>query len=657
MSERLGRFIELNRGRFSLLLPVAMAAGTLAYFALPAEPAFGIGPSLCTLTAMLLAIVWRYPPARLAVALALAASCGFTAAQYRTAAQPPLLHIRTGPAVITGTIASIAPLPNGRKPTLASPTINTGPPQRRTIHIRLRGVDTTALSPGDKISVYTMLFAPDRPAYPGAWDFTRQAFFSGLGASGFALGTVSVITQAQPHAAWLQTIRAKISTTILATLPPATGAIADTLLTGDEQQIPPQEHADFIAAGLAHILAVAGLHVGIVMGICFGLTRFLLARSEYILLHLPVKAIAAIVALAGGAAYAVITGAHLPILRSLAMASLVTIGVLAGRRAISLRALGFAAAILLATTPEAVLGVSFQMSFSAVLALISGYAALQHRFSRIKNKLLHHLLTLTFTSLLAGGASMPYAAFQFQQIEPYWIPANLIAVPLTALWIMPCGLAALALMPLGLAKLALLPMGWGIAIIVWVTGQVAGWPASLLALPLLPSSAILFYTAGLIWLCIWRGTIRLAGLAGFALALAFYATARPPDILVSADARLIAVRHGGGFFLLRQPKASNYTLAQWAPILRGGPLIQITCGPLGCPLGAVLLTLTPPPDCRATLLISPEPLRTACPALPRIDRLTVWQNGATAAWAVPLRIVTDRDVQGGRPWVVPWPGG
>src|SRR5271168_316442 len=110
----------------------------------------------------------------------------------------------------------------------------------------------------------------------------------------------------------------------------------------------------------------------------------------------------------------------------------------------------------------------------------------------------------------SGGASMPYAAYQFQQIQPYRIPANLIAVPLTALWIMPWGLAALALMPLHLAVLALAPMGWGIAVIVWITARIATWPAAMLRIAPIPDAAILLVTAGLIWLCIWRSAARYA---------------------------------------------------------------------------------------------------------------------------------------------------
>ena len=668
MRDSFAKWAEAERGRFSLLLPVAMGAAILAYFALPAEPPPWLGATFLAFSLAALAAGWRHPYWRFAAALALAASLGFARAEWRTAAQPPLTIIPTGPLTLSGTITRIDQLPTARRLTLAHPSLGNAAPLPRAIRLRLRAADTTPLTVGESVHAFAMLFPPERPAYPGGWDQGRQDFFAGLAASGFALGNVRIIAPAPPGtlAARLQTLRAGIATRILKVLPPATGSIAVTLLTGDEQAIPPAEHAQFIAAGLAHILAVAGLHVGIVMGLFFGLTRFLLTRHERLALRLPVKPIAAAAALLGGAAYAALTGAHLPILRSLAMASLVTLGVFMGRRAISLRGLAIAAMLIMLATPEAVLGVSFQMSFSAVLALIAGFAAVQHAVARFHaassraGSLALHGAALAYTSLLAGGASMPFAAYQFQQVQPYWIPANLLAVPLTALWILPLGLLALALMPLGLQALALLPMARGIAIILWVTARIATWPAAMLRIQPMPSLAILFFAAGLIWLCIWRRAPRFAGLAFMLAGLAIYAAARPPDILVSPGARLIAIRAAPRIFLLSRGKAPSYTLAQWAPVWAGTPFTPAQCTQNTCRLGAVLFALTPPPGgCgNALVAVSPEPLRGACGNTPVIDRLTVYRNGATAAWITGhrLTLLTDRAVQGARPWVAFYPG-
>jgi len=520
--------------------------------------------------------------------------------------------------------------------------------------------------------VRALLFKPDRPAYPGGWDSGRDAFFEHLGASGFALGDVTVVHAAavQGFAVRLRALREAIAQNILATLPVATGSIAVTLLTGFQQNIPAEEHQAFISAGLAHLLAVAGLHVGIVMGLFFGAARFGLSRWERPALHWPVKSIAAGVALAAGVGYAALTGAHLPILRSLAMASLVTLGVVAGRRAISLRGLAIAAMVIMLTTPEAVIGVSFQMSFSAVLALITGYAAAKNLFARLHDntgdfsRAALHLGGLFYTSLLAGAASMPFAAFQFQQVQPYWILANLIAVPLTAFWVLPLGLAALALMPVHLAALALVPMGWGIAVIVATADAIAAWPDAMLRVTPMPAAAILLYAAGLAWLCVWRSKIHYVGLALMVLALGVYGAARPPDALVSPDARLIAVRTESGFIVLRQKKASAFMLAQWQPISAGAPFTQVdpaTCAATACRFGAIVVVPSAaacPQD--AAVVLSPEPLRHECDAAARvvIDRFSVWREGATAIWLdgnQKIRVLTDKDVQSARPWVPAWP--
>jgi competence protein ComEC len=674
-------WVEAERGRFILLLPVALGAAILVYFALPTEPPLWLAPVLPGAAALALAVGWRWPVARFAAALALAAALGFARAEWRTAAEPPLLTVPYGAVPVSGRITGIDLLPQGRRITLAQAVLDGAPPAARLVRLRLRNDDRQALNAGDIISVEAMLFRQDRPAYPGGWDFGRDAFFQRLGASGFALTDVTVLTPAQPGAlaGWLQNLRVRIAARILAVLPVPTGSVAVTLLTGFQQAMPPAERQNFVAAGLAHILAVAGLHVGIVMGLFFAATRFALAWSERISLRINSKAVAALAALAAGAGYAALTGAHLPILRSLAMASLVTLGVLAGRRAISLRGLALAASILLLATPEVIIGVSFQMSFSAVLALIAGYAAAQPMFTGLYQRgavtrLAGHVLALAFTSLLAGGASMPFAAYQFQQIQPYWILANLVAVPLTALWIMPLGMAALALMPFGLSPLALVPMGWGIAPIVWLTERIAAWPGAMLRIEPVPTSAILFFTAGLIWLCLWRSRIRVAGIACMAAGLLAYAAARPPDLLVSPDAKLIAVAQNGQVFLLRQKKAPAYAVQQWAPVWGGAPFIpfgpsqpapEAMCDATGCrfhsPAGPLLVLFgQPPPDCTpAAFAIASEPLHGACDASGRvvIDRFTVWREGAIAAWITPrgIRLRSDRDVQGDRPWVPPWP--
>ena len=666
MGEAFARWVEAEHGRFMLLLPVAMGAAILLYFTLPAEPPLWLGGAALGVSAAALALGWRHLYLRFLAALALAASLGFARAEWRTAAEPPMAFIPTGVIKLSGTVARIEFMPQGgARLTLAAPRLDGGPPLPRRVRIKLRAGDPAPLRAGEGVQCYAMLFAPDRPAYPGGWDQGRDDFFAGLNAAGFALNDLTILSPAPPDHLGdaLQTLRADIAATILAVLPPETGAIAVTLLTGDEQVIPPPERQNFVEAGLAHILAVAGLHVGIVMGLAFAVSRYLLTRHEHTALRWPTKSISAACALLAGLGYAVLTGAHLPIIRSLAMASLATLGVFVGRKAVSLRGLAVAAMALMLATPETVLGTSFQMSFSAVLALISGYAAVQRGFtrfyaarSRLGNGVMH-VLGLAYTSLLAGGASMPFAAYQFQQLQPYWIPANLLAVPLTAFWIMPLGLTSLALMPVHAAALALIPMGWGIRAIVWVTGMIARWPDALLPIAPIPSGAILLIAAGLIWLCIWRSPPRLAGLGAMALGVALAAASRPPDVLVSADAGLIAIHSGGTVYLVAPRKRDRFTLEQWGAVWGATPLTPAQCTGATCQLGKVLYAAAPPVDCTgAALAVSPAVLG-GCAAPVVIDRMAVYRDGAIAAWLHGGKVVlrTDRAAQGTRPWVAPYP--
>ena len=416
-----------------------------------------------------------------------------------------------------------------------------------------------------------LLRPPSPPAYPGGWDLQRDAFFTGLGGYGFALGH----SQTGGRRLALR-FRAPPSGAARHDRPADRGGaaadragIAATLLTGNASDIPAADHQAFRDSGLAHLLAVAGLHIGIVMGLIMALVRTSLAASERAALFWPIKEIAAVAALAAGGAYMLLTGMHVPIMRSFAMACLFTLALLAGRRAVSLRGLALAAVALMLIEPAQVPGVSFQMSFSAVLALIAGYEALRPHLHRLCGQAAAAAASrcmsaaLALTSLLAGIASAPFGAYHFGRVQLYFIPSNMVAVPLTAFWVMPAGLIALALMPLHLEALALVPMGWGIEAILWVARTASSWPDATLPAPPIPTGASSCSASA------WRGwgcgaaAVRLAGIALIALGLVSPALYRPPDMLVSADASLIALRTPSRIYVEAGPGAAAFTLDAW----------------------------------------------------------------------------------------------
>lgn len=680
-------WVAAERDRLALWLPVFMGVGILCYFALRAEPPGWLGAAVAVPAVLATMLLGSRPVPRAIVMALAAAAIGFAATQYVAWRAPPLETLPTHATILTGIVRGVDALPEGRRIVLEAAQLDGAPPLSRWLRVRLRTADRLEIATGDTVRIRALLRPPAPPAYPGAWDLQRDAWFSGLGGSGYALGPVERLAESVPSGPLrlVQRLREVIARRITAVVPGSAGAISVTLLTGVTTGIPAADHDAFRASGLAHLLAVAGLHIGIVMGWVLAFSRLALAASEHASLHWPTKKLAALAALAAGGGYMVLTGMHVPIVRSFSMACLYTVAVLAGRRAISLRGLALAATVLMLLEPEEVPGVSFQMSFSAVLALISGYELLRPALRSVrgdgnwKRRFALHLAALALTSALAGTASAPFGAYHFGRIQLYFVVANMVAVPLTALWAMPAGLVGLVLMPFGLDWLAFVPMGWGVEAILWVARTTAAWPAATFDVPHMPPWGLATTGLGIAWLGLWRSPMRLLGVPVIALGLASPMLVRPPDLMVSADARLIAVRVHGEVFLQRTSGASKFTRDAWLQYWAAGTPRAMPSdgtaadGAISCKKDACLLRPLPlakaallvrgalhPEGCGdVSVIVSAEPARGLCPrpwpAL--VDRFTVWRYGAAAIWldGRHARILTDRTYRGVRPWVPPPP--
>jgi competence protein ComEC len=671
----INQWISAERGRFILFLPVFMASGIAIYFGRTTEPTATLALAPLAGALLILAAVWHWPLPR-AAALCLAfATAGFANAWWQTSRAPAWADLPTGGTVVSGTISAVELLPKGRRVTLLQPSLDGAAPLDRTLRIRLRATDLLPLSAGDAVTLKALVRPPPPPDVPGGWDTQRDAFFAGLAGYGFATGPSALIAAAPP--AWWQGLRERIAARILAVLPGARGAIASTLLTGLGTSIPAADRAAFQDSGLAHLLAVAGLHIGIVMALVFGLVRLALSLCEYAALHWPVRRIASLAALAAGGLYLALTGAHLPILRSFAMASLFTLGILTGRRAVSLRSLAFAALLVLLWSPFDLMSVSFQMSFAAVLALIACADAASPWLARLRtgrwwSTPALYLAGLILTSLVAGTASLPFAAYHFGRATLTYVPANLLAVPLTAFWVLPCGLAALLLMPFGLERLALLPMGTGIDGLLAIAHTVAAWPGAARDVPQIPPQALALVAAGMAWLGLWRTRLRLAGLAPLTAGLLLPLFTTTPDIIISPHADVIAARLGDTILIEHARRATAFETdaparlwgfdhAQDFP--RSGLAAEgaAACDPNACRLhirtaDAILLRSAGTLPCGGTLLISAETLGT-CDGTPLADRALVRRAGAAAIRLTrtgPI-VTTDQDQRGRRPWVIQEP--
>ncbi|HWX49895.1 MAG TPA: ComEC/Rec2 family competence protein [Roseomonas sp.] len=693
MLQRLQALLEAEWNRLPLWLPVALGSGIIGYFALRTEPSPLWG--LPALLLLLCAVLLRHRPLMAwLLALAGVAALGFGAAGWHAARLPPPLDLPRRAVIVEGTVAEVETMPKGLRVTLEEARLDpAGRALPRVLRIRLRANDPLRPAPGERLRVRALVRAPSAPPAPGGWDFQRDAYFSGLGGSGFALGSAERLGEAA-RAPLFAVARLGLEQRVLAVLPGGTGAVAAALLTGEQTAIPPPDIQAMRDSGLAHLLSVSGLHIAIVMGLGFGVFRFGVALVPALALRCDSKRIAAPGALLLGGAYMLLTGAQVPMQRSFAMAALVTFGILIGRRALSLRALALAAAAVMLVQPAALLGPSFQMSFAAVLVLIAGAEASGPFIARWRQgeawwrRPAAVLAGMVLTSLLAGLATMPYGLHHFGRLQLYGLAANMVAVPLTSFLVMPAGMVAVALMPFGLEAWPLTVMGWGVDGVLAVAHTVGAWPgAALTAMPI-PPWGLALTSFGLLWLCLWQARWRLLGLPMILAGLCSAVTVTPPDMLVSADARLIALRTEQGVVLQRASGASNFVRDNWlrgwgedeAELLPAGSdhaAEGLNCPGLECrfqphPDGpaAMLLRVPKPgrgekavpvlaaPACgQAAVLVSAEPIRGRCPGTPMVDRFSVWRDGPHAIWLSRdgVRVVSDRDWRGVRPWVPPPP--
>jgi competence protein ComEC len=671
-----------ERSRWGLWLPVMLGMGIAVYFQLDDEPAMWIGPSAMLLCGALVIFLRSRPLLPLLLFCLMFTSLGFAAAQLRTwSLDAPVLERKIGPVLIEGRILRVEPREKVRRITVDSLKIGQLGADRTPDRIRLRvSQRNVALGPGDRVRLRAVLYPPAGPAAPGAFDFARRAYFQRLGAVGYVVSSPEIIESGEAGGIelFIARLRHDLTQKILQALPVTAGAIAAALMTGERGAIPEETLAAMRDSGLAHLLAISGLHIGLIGGFIFFAVRLGFATWEHAALHWPIKKWAAIVAFFGCLAYLLISGMTLPTQRAFLMLSLVLLAVLIDRSAISMNLVAWAAAAILLLAPESLMSVSFQMSFAAVTALVAFYEAITARnFARGERRLpmargVRYLSGVLATTLIASLATAPFAVFHFNRLALLGVLANLVAVPLAALWIMPLALISFVMMPFGLEEWPLAAMGWGIEAVLAVAGSVQGLPGSITLIPAVPVWTMGLIAFGGLWLCLWRKVWRHAGVVAILIGLVGWTSANPPDLFLSVDGRMAGLRTTSGELVLpfggRGFAVETWRRRSGLDATMKGPkptdVAGLQCDSIGCIyrkngriIALVKESAALSDDCpKADILISRSPVkRRRCPG-PQIlvDRFDLWRNGPHAIFfgADKMEVRSVGAEAGTRPWQI-----
>lgn len=570
------RFVteELDRQRPHLFLwvPVAIGCGIGTYFSLRMEPVLPVsmvGPLV--VLALVLAIRMPGLPLRLVAVGACLFALGLSMASWRahSVAAPVISGEFFG--AVEGRVVHIDRSANNRVRLTLDRLVLYGVEPAATparVRISLSKAAPTDRA-GQRILVYARLAPPGGPVEPGGFDFRRFAWFRGLGGIGYALGPVLPSMTEEQGGAMIAVVRLRmfLSRLLQAQIPGTNGGFAAAILTGDRSGIDPAMLGDLRASNLAHLLAISGLHMGLLTGLFFAGTRLALAAVPRVALRVPAKKVAAVVGLMAGLGYLVLSGASIATQRAFVMAAVVFVAVLLDRPAFTLRGVALAALIILLLRPESLITAGFQMSFAATIGLVAAYDLLRRqtlwqrptgRVARIARP----VLLVAFTSAVAGAATAPFSAFHFNQIAQYGLLANVLAVPLMGTVIMPAAIIAIALSPLGLGGPAFWVAGQGIGLVLKVAGFVAGLEGALILVPSGPPVVLAVVTAGGLALAFLLGRARVVGVPVVVLGLLIWAAADRPDILIDPTARLAGVRTEAGRALTRA-RGAGYAANTW----------------------------------------------------------------------------------------------
>ena len=560
--------LEAQRGHLFPWVAVFIGLGAGGWFMLPQEPdtfAYALaGLALATgLCLRMLAPEWMYPPAVMLACLAM----GVLAAGARghTVAAPMLDFRYYGP--VQGRIVWIDRSQSDvLRLTLDRVVLERTAPARTPDRVRvaLHG-DQSHHQPqaGETVILTAHLSAPDGPVEPGGFDFRRMAYFERLGAVGYTRNPVLLWQPADPGTQIVDRMRSHLAQAMLRAMPSEAGAFATGAMTGDRSAISQDTAAALRDSGLAHLLAISGMNLAFLIAFVFGLVRYGVALVPPLALRMNAKKVAAVFSLGVAFFYLLLSGSNVATERAFIMVTVMLGAVLLDRRALTLRSVALAGIILILWKPESLLAPGFQMSFAATTALIAGFAATQSRMEPGRMPRWGvPLATLLLSSVIGGLASGPYAAASFNRYADYGLLANLLTVPVMGAVVMPAGAMAALLAPVGLAELPLWVMEKGAAWILTVAYRVAGMEGAVTGVVAPPDSVLPMITLGMLWLILWQGWARFAGLVPVVAALWLWSEATRPVLLIARDGCLAAVMGPEGR-VLSWERGAGFAARSW----------------------------------------------------------------------------------------------
>ena len=583
--------VAVQADRAFVWTPVAFGLGCATYLGFKVEPPLWplvLLAAGCVGAAVLTRRLVAHRGAAIISALVAVSACGLLGAKLRSdIAAAPVVPAHAGVVSVDGFVVDVAnPSRTGQRLLIAPVRISRLRPDEIPKRVRIVIPQGDVLGPGAAIRVTTLLDPPPGPASPGAYDFARDAWFEGIGGVGLAMKPPTMISLEPPPIRLrvvlaINALRWSMAQRLAADLHGLMGendggatGLAVTVATSHEDWLDDASRDDLRGSGLAHMLAIAGLHMAAVSGFVFFALRLGIAAWPWLALRVNGKKLAAAGGLIAVLAYLILSGAHPPARRAAITASVAFASMLFDRRAISMHSLSIAALLVLLVEPEVVVAPGFEMSFCATASLV----ALAEIWPRKPRGLdlpwwiaglqrgRDWLVAMLMVSFVAGAATGPFAIQHFNRIALYGVFANLTADFVASALLMPALAISLVLEALGaghgLVAGPLFVAGWAARAVVALAHVFASAPGASATMASAPTLALAISYLGIIFGCLWRGRLRWIGVP-MAFAVALWPRPTPPIAWIASDGNDAAIVAAGREIPLKPGKRA-YATQLWA---------------------------------------------------------------------------------------------
>jgi competence protein ComEC len=404
------------------------------------------------------------------------------------------------------------------------------------IVLSVRGDWPAEILAGQSIGVRATLQPAPANNVPGAFNYRQylarnKIYVTGWVQSPLLIQRVAPLerSSAEMFGYAIERLRFFIGEQIHRSLPGGAGALYRALLIGDRSTIQRDHYEILKRAGILHILAISGMHLGLLAALAYAALYWLLRRCASLLILIDARKCALFLVLPLLLIYALLAGFQPPVVRSLIMSGGLIIGYGVNRLQSPLTALSLAALLILLFDPMAIESPAFQLSFAAVTAIFLLTPKINQCFdsitvyrSKTGERVKKFIVTLAAVNVAAALGTFPLMLVHFNRSSLVALPANLMIEPLVCLFSLPIGFISIPFMFLipDLADFLLSIGGHGLNLAMIIAAWLSAPGSTQLWLPAPPAGlCFLYYLALVVIIVVEKVSVRLLAIASFTAAV------------------------------------------------------------------------------------------------------------------------------------------